>query len=159
MGDLGTHSVIRDNLIATEVPDAVADAAQELRDIAVLEMRRARLNQALLAMLRRARSQALIVLATDNMEFFEEAVRERDSFWRTFDDVIISSNVRALKRDPELFFGRWLAQNNLSFSNAVLIDDSEENCQQFQEAGGNAIFFDDSDACWRDIEILNSGVA
>lgn len=99
-----------------------------------------------------------IVLATDNMDCFHEAILrarkqkqqsshfieyETTSFTATaqlFDDILCSSKQRVLKReDPQRFFADWLTRHSLDFSNALLLDDLEINCAAFRTAGGSAI--------------------
>jgi len=56
------------------------------------------------------------------------------------DDIICSSEVGALKaEDPVGFFGPWLSEYDLSFSNALLIDDRADNCDAFRGQGGSAV--------------------
>lgn len=116
-------------------------------------------NQRLVQILRETRQQGIgIVLATDNMDCFQEAflqarqqvssttqsaAQPANSFPRIaplFDDVICSSAQQVLKReDPRRFFGSWLSEHALDFRDALLLDDLDINCRAFQRAGGNAI--------------------
>jgi FMN phosphatase YigB (HAD superfamily) len=116
-------------------------------------------NQRLVQILRETRQQGIgIVLATDNMDCFQEAflqarqqvssttqsaARPANSFHRIaplFDDVICSSAQQVLKREnPRRFFGSWLSEHALDFRDALLLDDLDINCRAFQRAGGIAI--------------------
>jgi hypothetical protein len=112
---------------------------------------RMRVNVDLFEVLRKVKTQALVVLATDNMDCFATTftrVRRRrrrpaaDSEtladWAIIcDDIVCSSEVGALKaEDPQLFFGQWLAERGLGFSDAALIDDRADNCAAFAAQGG-----------------------
>ncbi|MCA1606664.1 MAG: hypothetical protein LC775_14620 [Acidobacteria bacterium] len=115
---------------------------------------RMRVNVELFEVLRRLKSRAIVVLATDNMDCFSrtfDRVRSRGrrpasepetlAHWAIVcDDIICSSDVGALKaEDPVGFFGPWLADYDLSFSNTLLIDDRADNCDAFRGQGGSAI--------------------
>ncbi len=100
------------------------------------------------------RAEAMVVIATDNMDCFARAfehaqrrrrgpARERETLadWAVIcDDIICSSDVAALKaEDPQAFFGPWLAASGMGFADAVLIDDRADNCAAFTACGGTAI--------------------
>ncbi|WP_339730073.1 hypothetical protein [uncultured Gimesia sp.] len=99
-----------------------------------------------------------IVLATDNMDCFHEAIQrarqqrqqltqpaesKTNSFTATaqlFDGILCSSEQHVLKREnPQYFFADWLNRHSLDFSDALLLDDLEINCNTFRSAGGAAI--------------------
>jgi FMN phosphatase YigB (HAD superfamily) len=113
-----------------------------------------RVNVELFEVLRGLRSRAIIVLATDNMDCFARTFdivrnrRRRPTFksgtltdWAVIcDDIICSSDVGTLKADdPKSFFGGWLADCGLAFSNSLLIDDRADNCEAFRGQGGSTI--------------------
>jgi FMN phosphatase YigB (HAD superfamily) len=81
-----------------------------------------------------------IVIATDNMDFFQEAAWSRRDI-RSFANAIISSaTVGVLKAEsPEHFFGPWLTQCGIDVRDTVLIDDSPANCAAFERFGGTAV--------------------
>lgn len=115
----------------------------------------------LFKILREAQNEALLVLTTDNMDcFFEQVHRVKSrrtslhelnlvskdvlptfaSTVKLFDDVLCSSRLGVLKREkPMRFFGDWLKKRSLDFENALLLDDTEENCKAFRSAGGSAL--------------------
>jgi hypothetical protein len=109
---------------------------------------------ALFEVLHRMRAEAMVVVATDNMDcfarVFEHArnrrrrlnrARETLADWAVIcDDIICSSQAGALKsEDPQTFFGPWLAIHGVGFTDAVLIDDRADNCAAFTSQGGAAI--------------------
>lgn len=123
----------------------------------VADCRLMRTNARLMGILREAQNEALIVLATDNMDCFYEYIQrvqnnrqksvrvsEGESQTitatiRLFDDVLCSSKQKILKSEnPTRFFGDWLCKNSLDFQNALLLDDLEKNCTAFSDIGGTA---------------------
>jgi hypothetical protein len=111
-------------------------------------------NAELFEVLRAIRPEAMVVVATDNMDCFARAferarsrprrrarTRETLADWAVIcDDIICSSQAGTLKsEDPQTFFGPWLAARGLGFADAVLIDDRTDNCQAFTSQGGAAI--------------------
>ncbi len=115
---------------------------------------RMRVNAELFEVLRAMRAEAMVVIATDNMDCFARAFRHasqprrrRTHPWETLadwavicDDIICSSDVAALKADdPQAFFGPWLEQHSVGFRDAMLIDDRADNCAAFTDCGGTAI--------------------
>lgn len=119
-----------------------------------LDCARMTVNVELFEVLREARAEAMVVVATDNMDCFARAFerarhrrrsrkRERETLadWAIIcDDIICSSQAGALKsEDPQAFFGPWLAAHGIGFADAVLIDDRADNCAAFTSQGGAAI--------------------
>jgi FMN phosphatase YigB (HAD superfamily) len=119
-----------------------------------IDCARMSVNADLFEVLRAMRAEAMVVIATDNMDCFARAFeqarrgrrrrargRETLADWAVIcDDIICSSDVAALKADdPRLFFGAWLDRHGMQFGDAVLIDDRADNCTAFTECGGRAI--------------------
>jgi hypothetical protein len=119
-----------------------------------LDCARMKVNAELFEVLRQTKAQASVVLATDNMDCFArtfDQVRARArrstsesqtlADWAIIcDDIICSSNVGALKaEDPVGFFGRWLTEHGLEFTDAALIDDRADNCAAFADQGGTPV--------------------
>ncbi len=119
-----------------------------------LDCSRMRVNAELFEVLRAMLAEAMVVIATDNMDCFARAFhnarhpqRRRVPPWETLadwaiicDDIICSSDVAALKADdPQAFFGPWLDRHGMGFPDAVLIDDRADNCAAFTACGGTAI--------------------
>lgn len=113
-----------------------------------------KVNAELFEMLRHLRAEAMVVIATDNMDCFARAFEhartrkrrqnkdhETLADWAVIcDDIICSSRTGALKsEDPQTFFGPWLTAHGVGFIDAVLIDDRADNCATFTEQGGTAI--------------------
>jgi hypothetical protein len=118
------------------------------------DCKRMRVNVELFRVLNGMRMKAQVVVATDNMDCFARVfdqarqgnrrpkmTGEEMSAWAScFDDIVCSSDVRALKsEDPAGFFGPWLAERGLDFSDALLIDDRADNCAAFIERGGSVV--------------------
>jgi hypothetical protein len=119
-----------------------------------LDCGRMTVNVELFEVLRAARADAMVVVATDNMDCFARAFeharrrgrrlkagRETLADWAVIcDDIICSSQAGALKsEDPQAFFGPWLATHAVGFADAVLIDDRADNCAAFAGQGGTAV--------------------
>ena len=120
-----------------------------------LDCARMHVNVSLFEVLRVIRAEAMVVIATDNMDCFARAFdharsrrsrrpgRERETLadWAVIcDDIICSSQAGALKsEDPQTFFGPWLAAHGVGFTDAVLIDDRADNCAAFTSQGGTII--------------------
>lgn len=121
-------------------PDAMVDALLQLQRSVL----RFQASEQMLSVVEDACDtyDAMAVLATDNMPVFERLV-ERTEFWGRglFSDVLCSSGLGALKRNPERFYGAALREWNLAPEQALLIDDREENCAAFRAWGGQAIQF------------------
>ena len=94
-----------------------------------------------LDMFRELRSGNLVVLATDNMDCFAEALSTRKFAAGIFDDVLCSSELKCLKEHPREFFGPWLAKHGMRFADAILIDDNPANCTAFELAGGQTVLY------------------
>lgn len=115
---------------------------------------RMQVNVELFETLRKVRSRAMVVLATDNMDCFARTFRKVHDRRRqpsrgsrtladwavVCDDLVCSSDVGALKaEDPVAFFGPWLSGHGLDFSDAALIDDRAGSCEAFAAQGGTPI--------------------
>jgi hypothetical protein len=118
-----------------------------------LDCARMRVNAELVEVLRALRAQAVVVIATGNMDCSARALRrsrtrrrrphrrETLADWAVIcDDLICSSDAAALKSDdPHAFFGPWPDRHGLQFAGAVLIDDRVGNCAAFTACGGAAV--------------------
>lgn len=98
------------------------------------------LKSDLIKTLSSVRRSSFVVLATDNMDCFYSQIDQRSDIRENFDSLLCSSVLGVLKaEDPKAFFGPWLTAHNLSFADAVLIDDAKQNCEAFRALGGHAI--------------------
>jgi hypothetical protein len=119
-----------------------------------LDCARMKVNVPLFEVLRVIRAEAIVVIATDNMDCFARAFtrarsrrrrpgRQRETLadWAVIcDDIICSSQAGTLKsEDPQAFFGPWLTAHDVTFTDAVLIDDRADNCAAFAGQGGTAL--------------------
>uniref|UniRef100_UPI003F492E9F hypothetical protein n=1 Tax=Nonomuraea sp. CA-252377 TaxID=3240003 RepID=UPI003F492E9F len=116
---------------------------------------RMRVNVPLFKLLREVKTSASIVVATDNMDCFADTFRRVRKIRRpaghhsaatlaqwafVCDDMICSSDVAAFKsEDPVTFFWPWLSRRGMTFHDALLIDDREDNCAAFRQQGGAAL--------------------
>ena len=115
---------------------------------------RMHVDEELIGALQTLRTQATVVVATDNMDCFAATFRGHSAAHpprhvatstlarhaALFDDLICSSDVGSLKaRDPLGFFGGWLRVAGLTFVDSVLIDDRADNCEAFRRCGGRAV--------------------
>ena len=99
-----------------------------------------RIQPDMAALARELRSSCFVVVATDNMDCFIQAMARHTVARTTFDGIVCSSDIGVLKRDdPERFFGSFLGKVGVALRNSVLVDDSSANCAAFSQAGGRAI--------------------
>lgn len=86
---------------------------------------------------------AFTAIASDNMDCFVRATPAVLSGETRVDEVIVSSQVGAMKKDdPESFFGPTLRRYALDRSQAILIDDCLDTCHNFEAWGGRSIHFE-----------------
>jgi FMN phosphatase YigB (HAD superfamily) len=119
-----------------------------------LDCARMRVNVDLFEVLRNLKTRVLVVLATDNMDCFARTFDQARNSRRRLapeaetladwamicDDIVCSSDVGALKAEnPVGFFGPWLSEYGLRFSDALLIDDRADNCEAFRQQGGSTL--------------------
>lgn len=149
-GELDTESVLKGHLLRGSDERLVDILHEKVID----ECRGFAMRRRLVKLLLQARRHSMVVLATDNMDCFTEAIDSRKDVRRVFDDYISSNDVGALKAEPERFFSPWLQTFGVTADRAILIDDNEENCNAFRSLGGAALFFDGSKQCWQQIEAI-----
>lgn len=100
----------------------------------------------LLDALAQLRDHAFVVLATDNMDCFADAVADIKDLSMAIDYVLCSSDLGYVKDDGvSSFFGPWLSAHGIPLMSALLIDDSADTCATFRSAGGTAIPHDNTD--------------
>jgi FMN phosphatase YigB (HAD superfamily) len=84
-----------------------------------------------------------VVIATDNMDCLTAVLHRRRDLRRVIHAVLSSSDIGVLKSEaPQAFFGAWLRDRGLDFDDAILVDDSLDNCRAFESCGGRALHVD-----------------
>jgi FMN phosphatase YigB (HAD superfamily) len=163
-------AIFRDNVTPNEWMKGLLSSAEVIEEMGIqlrgrfrddflgrrldLDCARMKVNVELFEILRVMRAEAMVVIATDNMDCFVRAFekartrrrrwepdRETLADWAVIcDDIICSSQSGALKsEDPQEFFGPWLDRHGVTFADAVLVDDRDDNCAAFVAHGGTAI--------------------
>lgn len=90
--------------------------------------------------LQKLKRNNFVVLGTDNMDCFLKELYSIHDLRATIDYVLCSSEIGVLKcENIKSFFGPWLKWHNLTFSEALLLDDSATNCLKFRQEGGSAV--------------------
>lgn len=150
-GKLSTRHVVTQFIVEDGNPALVAFFEDRVIHECVVSTTRRKLVQVLMAL----KSSYHLVLATDNMDCFSEALPSRRDLMRVFDDYLTSVEVGALKsEDPQRFFLPWLEDHDIPVEAAVLIDDRRKNCDRFRELGGDAIVFDGTASTWAQLAQL-----
>lgn len=80
---------------------------------------------------------ARVVLATDKGEHFRRFIVPHLGLDQVFDDILISTERKYFKKNPEFFFELYL--DSIHAHRALIVDDTERVCQGFTELGGVAI--------------------
>lgn len=169
--EAGMAALFRNEVAANEWMKGLLSSAEVIQEMGIqlhgrfrddflarrldLDCARMKVNVDLFEVLRIMRTDAVVVIATDNMDCFVRAfenarTRPRKprlpvggtlADWaKICDDIICSSQNGALKSEnPQAFFGPWLDRHGVAFSEAVLLDDREDNCAAFTAQGGTAI--------------------
>ena len=83
-----------------------------------------------------------VVIATDNVDAFEEYTVPALKLTKHFDAILCSSSLKYLKHDSKgkklLFFHDFLRNNNIKYEEAILLDHDEELirfCKKFKMQG------------------------
>ena len=97
------------------------------------------------------------VIATDNMDTFRRYTIPGMNLTNIFDDFLISFDLKCLKGDFKrkklLFFDNYLKNNNLSFSDVILLDDCLDTTGTYNSLGFKII---ETDTPERLIKALSS---
>ena len=135
-GQVTSEDVIRSLAIRLDRRCKSDFLKRRLRD----DCRRMSAHPRLLQELQMIRRNCFVVLATDNMDCFVERLRVGRDLASAIDIVLCSSRMGVLKTDSvENFFGPWLAAHGLGFTSALLLDDNEDICTEFEAVGGKAV--------------------
>lgn len=100
------------------------------------------------------RENVVVVLATDNTREFKQVFLNAQAgggedatlagIAPLLDAIICSASEGCLKADPPpgVFFRSWAGQHALDPGDILLIDDREDNCAAWRQAGGDTV-------CWK----------
>jgi putative hydrolase of the HAD superfamily len=98
-----------------------------------------------------ARGLALYALSNMAVPMFRHI--ERYDFFRSFNGIVVSADVRLVKPDPAIF--EHLAQRfGLAFDESVFVDDVAANVETARRLGMAAIRFESAAQCGRELERL-----
>jgi HAD superfamily hydrolase (TIGR01509 family) len=100
-------------------------------------------NTTLIDFIKKLRSKGykIILLSNASHSFFERFVFvEHPWFAKLFDDIIISSAVKMIKPNSDIYL-YTLKKNNLKPENTIFIDDNEDNIVGAQKVGIPSIVF------------------
>ncbi len=120
-------------------------------------------NEAFLPLIQSLRKKGLkVVLATDNTDVFCDYTVPALRLNRYFDGIISSNQVGYVKddvvADKMLFFDKFLSKNNLSYSEAMLLDDSVETCRLCKSFGMRSRIIRSSDDMLQVLSRLNEKI-
>ena len=105
-------------------------------------------------LIRTLQARGIPLFCLSNMpETIYAHLRRRHSFWDAFQGIVISSQVRMIKPEREVFV-HLLDKFALQAEESVFIDDVAANVDAAKSVGMNAIWFRDAAQCQRDLERL-----
>lgn len=126
-GELTSEDVVTKLSIVTELPYA------ELFEEFVFSCKTMQLvSPEVLDLVRHLRAKGIkVVIATDNMDSFNRWTVPELELTQHFDEILNSYDLAALKKDFDekgnsLFFSQFLARNNLTPNQVVIIDDGDD---------------------------------
>ena len=98
-----------------------------------------------------------VTIATDNMDTFRRYTIPGMNLVNIFDDFLVSCDLKCLKGDFKkeklLFFDNYLQENNLFYSEVVLLDDCLDTTGTYDKLGFKIV---ETDSPKRLLEILSS---
>jgi FMN phosphatase YigB (HAD superfamily) len=123
--------------IAEETTFSESDIFNDLKEsCAVMEF----VDHEVPELIRKIRARGIrVVLATDNMDCFSRFTVPALKLRELFDDVLISCDMKILKVEvwesciP--FFKKFLTENNLTYADTVLLDDSDWFADEYERLG------------------------
>jgi FMN phosphatase YigB (HAD superfamily) len=137
------------------LPHALKSRADYLERLLIKDCLKMTGNVELLERLRHLKNSHYVVLATDNMDCFSMVVDKLPWVRATFDALICSSEIGVTKaEDIASFFNPWLSSHGLGFKDALLLDDSQENCSKFRSAGGRAVQVTEMSSALKELDSL-----
>jgi FMN phosphatase YigB (HAD superfamily) len=99
------------------------------------------ISNTILPLIQKVRNSGIkVVLATDNMDVFSKHTVPHMKLENIFDDLLISSDIGAIKTDETCngnlsFFSPYLKKNGFSLKEAILIDDNVTKKDFFESKG------------------------
>ncbi len=103
-----------------------------------------------------------VVIATDNMDTFRKFTIPSLSLNNIFDDFLISCELGILKYDTMNnqipFFDSYLKKNNLSYGDALLLDDSKDSSGVYHKLGFEIKLVKNSTDLLNYLRIINNSI-
>lgn len=103
-----------------------------------------------------------VVIATDNMDTFRKFTIPSLSLNNIFDDFLISCELGVLKYDTMNnqipFFDSYLKKNNLSYGDALLLDDSKDSSGIYHKLGFEIGLVKNSSDLLNYLSIINNSI-
>jgi len=134
-GELSSEKICQ--TIAEETTFSESDIFNDLKEsCAVMEF----VDPEIPGLIKKIRARGLkVVLATDNMDCFSRFTVPALKLQELFDDVLISCDMKILKVEVREscipFFKNFLTENNLKYSDTVLLDDSDWFAEAYEALG------------------------
>lgn len=123
-----------------------------LKRALLADCRRAAITPAMADLIQFTRDHAFVAVATDNMDCFLDAPPDILRTSVRVDDLVVSAETGVLKKeDPRGFFEPALDRFQLSFRNALLVDDCADTCRAFRACGGNAVRHQTPQQTWQGV--------
>jgi FMN phosphatase YigB (HAD superfamily) len=98
-----------------------------------------------------------VVIATDNMDTFPRFTVPSLELDKVFDGILDSHTIKHLKDDEKpadkiLFFDQYLTENNYSYKDVVLLDDSPDSTGKYDRLGFERILIDGPESLQKILE-------
>ena len=90
---------------------------------------------------------------TDNVNEIVKYLRSRYDFWKYFEGVVVSAEVKCMKPNPEIF-NHLLTDHDIRADETVFIDDHLPNVQGARNLGFSAIHFSGAEYCESELKGL-----
>jgi hypothetical protein len=134
-GELSSEKICQ--TIAEETTFSESDIFNDLKEsCAVMEF----VDPEIPELIKKIRARGIkVVLATDNMDCFSRFTVPALKLKELFDDVLVSCDTKILKVEVREscipFFKKFLTENNLKYSDTVLLDDSDWFAEAYEALG------------------------
>ena len=130
-------------------------SGESAADIRADFTRRAVINQDTVELIKLLKSNYKIVLLSNAMGTWLRGILEKNSLPELFDEIIISSEVRLIKPEPEIF-NLALSRIGVQADEAIFLDDNKANADGASAIGLHGIVFTDAENA--KIELLAKGI-